>query len=120
MKNIIYRILGLDAETQKRAAVSIITYVVDGLYLFGGIQVPDAKVDYIIKGVLAIITAIVWVHGFYMNENFTEEGCEGTGYTRDLKARKNETEPEDEEMIMQQGYIPINEDISETEMTDEE
>ena len=91
MKELIFRILGLDAETQKRAIVSIITYVVDGLYLFGGITIPDAKVDYIIKGALALITALVWIHGFYMNENYTEAGCEGTGYTRAIKA--DELEP---------------------------
>ena len=119
MKKLIYKILGLDAETQKRAVVSIITYVIDGLYLFGGIQVPDEKVDYIIKGVLAVITAIVWTHGFYMNENYTPEGCEGTGYTREKKAEKKNNEPEDEEMTVQQGYIPIDENAPTVEELEE-
>lgn len=86
---IINAILGLDSGTRKRAIVSIITYTVDGLYLFGGIEIPDEKVDYIIKGVLALVTAIVWIAGFYFNENYTPEGCEGTGYTRLKKKEPN-------------------------------
>ena len=99
MKNLIMKVIGIDTETQKRAIVSIITYIVDGLYLFAGIKVPDEKVDYVIKGILALVTAIVWMRGFFMNENYTPEGCEGTGYTR-LKKKNPEflDEPEEAEV----------------------
>lgn len=114
MKNILYKIIGLDLETQKRAIVSIVTYFVDGLYLFGGIQVSDEKVDYVIKGILAIVTALVWIRGFYMNENYTPAGCEGTGYTRLRKEQEKlidmNEDPEFEGFEME-DMDPIDEDI---------
>lgn len=114
MRKIVEKIIGIDLETQKRAIVSIITYVVDGLYLFGGIQVPDEKVDYVIKGVLAIVTAIVWIRGFYFNENYTEAGCEGTGYTRLKKLADKGVDIDfdlDGEMTQDEGYEPVVDDI---------
>lgn len=111
MRKLVERIIGIDLETQKRAIVSIITYVVDGLYLFGGIQVPDEKVDYVIKGVLAIVTAIVWMRGFFMNENYTPEGCEGTGYTRMKKLEAKGELAIDTENTEEDGYALVIEDV---------
>jgi hypothetical protein len=82
MKRILEAILGLDLETKKRSIASIVMYVVAVLSIFGGIQVDDAKVDLIIKGLTAVALAITWAYGYYKNENYTPEGCEGTGYTR--------------------------------------
>ena len=98
---IINAILGLDAETRKRAVISIITYVTDALYIFGGIEVPDEKVNMIIKGTLGLLTALVWCWGFYKNENYTPEGCEGTGYTRVLKAA---ADAEPEQFLEEEDY----------------
>ena len=111
MMKLLLKIIGIDAETQKRAIVSIITYIVDGLYLFGGIEIPDEKVDYIIKGVLALVTALVWIHGFYMNENYTPEGCEGTGYTRLKKLEPKDELAIDTENTEEDGYALVIEDI---------
>lgn len=82
MKKIINAILGIDAGTRKRAIASIVTFAVNALAIFGGIEVADEKVNLIIKGLVAVATAIVWILGFFFNENYTPEGCEGTGYTR--------------------------------------
>ena len=110
MKDLIMKIIGIDAETQKRAVVSIITFIVDGLYLFGGITIPDEKVDYVIKGALALITALVWIRGFYMNENYTPEGCEGTGYTR-IKKLENSLGAEPVEMVIDSDFVPVDESV---------
>jgi len=113
MKRMIEAILGKDPGTVKRAVASIITYVADAIVLFGGVEIPDEKVEMIIKGAMGIITALVWIAGFYFNENYTEAGCEGTGYTRMKKAK--ETEPVQE---IEEDWTPVQEYGEEPTETD--
>ena len=37
---------------------------------------------------LPIVTVLVWIWGFYKNNDFTKEGIAGTKYTRILKMHK--------------------------------
>lgn len=63
---------------------------------------PTAQAWY--KFISAGLAAMSWAFSHYYNQDFTEEGCLGTGYTQYLKAQKKSndeewTEPEDTEEI---------------------
>ena len=89
MKNIINRIIGMNAETRARTVAAFVTAVLDFLAAFHIVHFSDAQTDAIYKIVLTIVTAVVWGYAsHYKNNDFTEEACEGTGLTRLLKAEK--------------------------------
>ena len=89
MKNIINRLIGMNAETRARTVAAFVTAVLDFLAAFHIVHFSDAQTDAIYKIVLTIVTAFVWGYAsHYKNNDFTEEACEGTGLTRLLKAEK--------------------------------
>lgn len=89
MKNIINRIIGMNAETRARTVAAFVTAVLDFLAAFHIVHFSDAQTDAIYKIVLTIVTAVVWGYAsHYKNNDFTEEACEGTGLMRLLKAEK--------------------------------
>ena len=89
MKNIINRLIGMDAGTRTRTITALVAAVLDFLAAFGIVNFSDAQTDAIYKIVLTIVTALVWGYAsHYKNNDFTEEACEGTGLTRLLKAEK--------------------------------
>ena len=89
MKNIINRLIGMDAGTRARTITALVTAVLDFLAAFGIVNFSDAQTDAIYKIVLTIVTAVVWGYAsHYKNNDFTEAACEGTGLTRLLKAEK--------------------------------
>ena len=89
MKNIINRIIGMNAETRARTVAAFVTAVLDVLAAFHIVNFTDAQTNAIYKIVLTIVTAVVWGYAsHYKNNDFTEEACEGTGLTRLLKAEK--------------------------------
>ena len=89
MKNIINRLIGMNAETRARTVTAFLTAVLDFLAAFHIVHFNDAQTDAIYKIVLTIVTAFVWGYAsHYKNNDFTEEACEGTGLTRLLKAEK--------------------------------
>lgn len=119
MEKIIKKIVGIDTETQKRAIASIVTFIINGIILFGGVNIPNEKIEYIVKAAVIIGTAIIWAIGFYYNENYSEAGCEGTGYTR-LKKEQEKLidmgeDPDFEGFEMDETYEPIKEDIEDIE-----
>ena len=89
MKNIINRLIGMDAGTRARTVTALVTAILDFLAAFHIVRFSDAQTDAIYKIVLTIVTAVVWGYAsHYKNNDFTEEACEGTGLTRLLKAEK--------------------------------
>lgn len=107
MKNIINRLIGMDAGTRTRTITALVTAVLDFLTAFGIVNFSDAQTDAIYKIVLTIVTAFVWGYSsHYKNNDFTEEACEGTGLTRLLKAEKKAgvyTEPREMEIEEEEG-----------------
>ena len=107
MKNIINRLIGMNAETRARTVTALVTAVLDFLTAFHIVHFSDAQTDAIYKIVLTIVTAFVWGYAsHYKNNDFTEEACEGTGLTRLLKAEKKAgvyTEPREMEIEEEGG-----------------
>ena len=73
-------------ETIARTIASAIVAVLAVLKMLG--------IDYgiteeaIYNALLPIVTVLVWIWGFYKNNDFTKEGIAGTKYTRILKMHK--------------------------------
>lgn len=107
MKNIINKLIGMDAGTRARTVTALVTAILDFLVAFHIVHFNDAQTDAIYKIALTIVTAFVWGYAsHYKNNDFTEEACEGTGLTRLLKAEKNSgvyTEPLEMEIVEEGG-----------------
>ena len=107
MKNIINRLIGMDAGTRARTVTALVTAILDFLAAFHIVHFSDAQTDAIYKIVLTIVTAVVWGYAsHYKNNDYTEEACEGTGLTRLLKAEKKAdvyTEPLEAEIDEEGG-----------------
>lgn len=73
-------------ETIARTIASAIVAILAVLKMLG--------IDYgiteeaIYNALLPVVTVIVWIWGFYKNNDFTKEGIAGTKYTRILKMHK--------------------------------
>ena len=73
-------------ETIARTIASAIVAVLAVLKMLG--------IDYgiteetIYNALLPVVTVLVWIWGFYKNNDFTKEGIAGTKYTRILKMHK--------------------------------
>lgn len=73
-------------ETIARTITSAIVAVLAVLKMLG--------IDYgiteeaIYNALLSVVTVIVWIWGFYKNNDFTKEGIAGTKFTRILKMHK--------------------------------
>ena len=73
-------------ETIARTIASAIVAVLAVLKMLG--------IDYgiteeaIYNALLPVVTVIVWIWGFYKNNDFTKEGIAGTKYTRILKMHR--------------------------------
>ena len=73
-------------ETIARTIASAIVAVLAVLKMIG--------IDYgiteeqIYTALLPVVTILVWIWGFYKNNDFTKEGIAGTKYTRILKMHK--------------------------------
>lgn len=73
-------------ETIARTIASAIVAVLAVLKMLG--------IDYgiteeaIYNALLPIVTVLVWIWGFYKNNDFTKEGIAGTKYTRILKMHR--------------------------------
>lgn len=107
MKNIINKLIGMDAGTRARTVTAFVTAVLDFLSAFHIIHFDDAQIASIHKIALTVLTAVVWAYAsHYKNNDYTEEACEGTGLTRLLKAEKNSgvyTEPREMEIEEEGG-----------------
>lgn len=82
-------------ETIARTIASAVVAVLAVLKMLG--------IDYgiteeqIYTALLPIVTILVWIWGFYKNNDFTKEGLAGTKYTRILKMHRKAGDTVDEE-----------------------
>ena len=81
-------------ETIARTIASAIVAVLAVLKMLG--------IDYgiteeqIYTALLPVVTILVWIWGFYKNNDFSKEGIAGTKYTRILKMHKKAGDTVDE------------------------
>ena len=82
-------------ETIARTIASAIVAVLAVLKMLG--------IDYgiteeqIYTALLPVVTVLVWIWGFYKNNDFSKEGLAGTKYTRILKMHRKAGDSVDEE-----------------------
>lgn len=73
-------------ETIARTIASAIVAVLAVLKMVGIDYGITEEATY--NALLPIVTVLVWIWGFYKNNDFTKEGIAGTKYTRILKMHK--------------------------------
>lgn len=73
-------------ETIARTITSAVVAVLAVLKMFG-IDFGITE-EAIYNALLPVVTILVWIWGFYKNNDFTKEGIAGTKYTRILKMHK--------------------------------
>lgn len=78
----------MNKETKIRTIVAVIVSINEALIAFGITQFEDVTADTIYTVVSTIAMLVAWGVSHFMNNDFTKEGCEGTGLTRLLKAQK--------------------------------
>ena len=89
MKDIIYRYIGLDAETRKQTVIALCTAIIDFLTAFNIIEFSDAQIQAIYKMALTLVTAFVWGYcSHYKNNNYTPEMVVATITGRDAKTKR--------------------------------
>ena len=89
MKDVIYRFIGLDAETRKQTVIAILTAIIDFLTAFHIIEFTDAQIQAIYKLVLTLVTAFVWGYcSHWKNNNYTPEAVVATITMRDAKEKR--------------------------------
>ncbi len=94
----------MNTGTVIRTALAIAVSIHTALIATDVTGFQNPKVDLIYKIVSIIVNFIVVALTTYYNQDYTEEACQGTGITRQLKAEKKEgyigdkfyTDPEEE------------------------
>ena len=80
----------MNKETIVRTLIAIVVAINTCLAIFG-INIFDGVVsDLVYRIISAVVMIASWAASHYKNNDFTAEGCEGTGFTRLLKASKGE------------------------------
>ena len=103
MRDIIYKYIGLDAETRKQTVIAFVTAVVDFCTAFHIIEFTDDQVQALYKMALCIVTAIVWGYcSHWKNNNYTPEAVVATAKLRDAKTKR----------LIDQPYVEEPEDAS--------
>ena len=98
MRDIIYKYIGLDAETRKQTVFAVVTAFVDFLTAFHIIEFTDDQVQALYKMALCIVTAIVWGYcSHWKNNNYTPEAVVATAKLRDAKTKRLKDQPYVEE-----------------------
>lgn len=112
MKDIIYRYIGLDAETRKQTVIAFCTAVIDFLTAFNIIEFSDAQIQAIYKMALTLVTAFVWGYcSHYKNNNYTPEAVVSTITMRDAKTKRLR----DQELVEEPKDSYIEEEIEASE-----
>lgn len=85
----IYKYVGMDAETRRQTIIAVITAFVDFCTAFHIIEFTDDQVQAIYKLVLCLVTAFVWGYcSHYKNNNYTPEMATATITGRDAKTKR--------------------------------
>lgn len=80
-----------------RVLLAIAAMINNGAIATGIASFENPMLDYWYKIISFIFTAVVMVIGVYYNNDFTEEGAEGTAYTRRRKLENKNVIFEDED-----------------------
>lgn len=89
MREMIYKYVGMDAETRRQTIIAVITAFVDFCTAFHIIEFTDDQVQAIYKLVLCLVTAFVWGYcSHYKNNNYTPEASTATITMRDAKTKR--------------------------------
>lgn len=79
----------MSRETKIQTVAALIAAILGVLRMLGVTQVENVTEDTIIGIATAIVVVVTWAYAsHYKNNDFTEEACKGTGYTRWLKMMK--------------------------------
>lgn len=98
LRDIIYRYIGLDAETRKQTVIAVVTAFVDFCTAFHIIEFTDDQVQALFKVALCLVTAFVWGYcSHYKNNNYTPEMVVATIKGRDAKTKRLLDQPKVEE-----------------------
>ena len=73
-----------------RTVLAIATVINSGAIAAGIADFQNPTVDMIYKILSFTATAVILFVNTYYNNDYTEEACQGTGLTRQLKAEKKE------------------------------
>lgn len=85
----IYKYVGMDAETRRQTIIAVITAFVDFCTAFHIIEFTDDQVQAIYKLVLCLVTAFVWGYcSHYKNNNYTPEMATATITGRNAKTKR--------------------------------
>ena len=90
MEDLLNRFLGMNKETRERTIAAAVIYVLNLLVTFHIVEFTNEQMQAIAQVVVIIATGIGWLVSHYKNNDYTPEGCIGTGITRQLKAEKEE------------------------------
>ena len=111
LKDIIYRYIGLDAETRKQTVIAVVTAFVDFCTAFHIIEFTDDQVQALFKVALCLVTAFVWGYcSHYKNNNYTPEMVTATITGREAKQKRMLDQPYVEEP--EDSYIKEEEVIA--------
>lgn len=98
LKDLIYKYIGLDAETRRQTVIAVCTAVIDFLSAFHIIEFSDDQIQAIYKMALCLVTAFVWGYcSHYKNNNYTPEMVVATIKGRDAKEKRMLDQPYAEE-----------------------
>ena len=78
----------MNKETKIRTIVAAVVALNEVLMVFGVTQFEGVTENTIYTVVSTVAMIVAWVVSHYKNNDYTAEACEGTGYTRLLKAQK--------------------------------
>lgn len=79
----------MSRETKIQTVAALIAATIGVLRMVGVAQFEDVTEDTILGWATAIVVVATWAYAsHYKNNDFTEEACKGTGYTRWLKMMK--------------------------------
>lgn len=74
-------------ETITRSIASAVVAVLAVLKMFG-IEIENVTETEVYTALLPFVTIVVWMYGFYKNNDFTKEAVEGTKRMKALKMHK--------------------------------
>lgn len=111
LKDIIYKYIGLDAETRKQTVIAVVTAFIDFLSAFHIIEFTADQTQAIYKLVLCLWTAFVWGYcSHWKNNNFSPEMVTATITGREAKKKRMLDQPYVEEP--EDSYIKEEEVIA--------
>lgn len=103
----IYKYVGMDAETRKQTVLAVVTAFVDFCTAFHIIEFTDDQVQALFKVALCLVTAFVWGYcSHYKNNNYTPEMAVATITGRDAKRKRMR----DQEMVEEPADSYIEEE----------